>query len=436
MLAVVFAAAAGAPLQKRRMLLPDGNEPDHDGDDPDPECPQYTSFSDTHLDNEYCKNNCNYGYCPSAMCKCDEAALAAKKAEDAKAAKEAKAAGGGTGGGKGEVAAEAVEGYASHKMGYIPSKVVGPWFYVADGLDWEAHDELTKPRSPAFNFLDPKNTSRALPDWMADTKISGNSVVLAFMNPQDLEKPDWGVPPAFVDYTAKLRAKDPNRQVVFSIGGAAYPDFPFMDGAERAEKAGVSSCALAKKYEVGIEIDWESGNGKVDMIKSFVKGFRKDCPMGGAYQLSMDLTGGPSVTNDPWMADVPKALVPAEGAPHEPPAKGSDTDMLDYVNLMVVDACDSASCNFMFWQAWEDVGLNMRRSALSFAAGGAARPAPLCNEADGHTFKEAWEWGQKHRVYGMRTWAVSPSLIGDWSTECDDDAPGIKQMTQTVLGKP
>ena len=63
-------------------------------------------------------------------------------------------------------------------------------------------------------------------------------------------------------------------------------------------------------------------------------------------------------------ADVPKALVPAEGAPHEPPAKGSDTDMLDYVNLMVVDACDCVSDvgSFSFGRlaAWRPVILFIR----------------------------------------------------------------------------
>ena len=404
-----------------------GLNPD-DTDDPDPNCPQYTAISDTHLDNEYCKNNCNYGYCPSAMCMCDEALLAAKEAEDAEAAKQAKAAGGGK---AGAATAEPDEGYALHPKGYFPSKVAGPWFYVADGLDWEANNELTKPRSPAFKFLDAKNTTRRLPSWMADSKLSGNSVVLAFMNPKDLESPGWGVPPAFVDYTAKLRSKEPNRQVVWSIGGAAYPDFPFMSDASRAEKAGESTCAMAKKFDVGIELDQEGGDGKVDMIKSFVTGFRKNCPM-GKYQISMDLTGGPSVTNDVWMVDVPKALVPPEGAPNDPPPEG---DWLDFVNLMVIDACSEADCHFMFWQAWEDAGLNMRRAVLSFAAGGAARQDPLCNQADGKTFREAWEWGKKHRMYGLRAWAVSPSLIGDWSTECDEAAPGMQQMAAVVLGE-
>ena len=404
-----------------------GINPD-DTDDPDPNCPQYTAISDTHLDNEYCKNNCNYGYCPSGMCKCDEALLAAKEAEEAEAAKQAKAAGGGK---AGAATAEPDEGYALHPKGYFPSKVAGPWFYVADGLDWEANNELTKPRSPAFKFLDAKNTTRRLPSWMADSKLSGNSVVLAFMNPKDLESPGWGVPPAFVDYTAKLRSKEPNRQVVWSIGGAAYPDFPFMSDASRAEKAGESTCAMAKKFDVGIELDQEGGDGKVDMIKSFVAGFRKNCPM-GKYQISMDLTGGPSVTNDVWMVDVPKALVPPEGAPNDPPPEG---DWLDFVNLMVIDACSEADCHFMFWQAWEDAGLNMRRAVLSFAAGGAARQDPLCNQADGRTFREAWEWGKKHRMYGLRAWAVSPSLIGDWSTECDEAAPGMQQMAAVVLGE-
>jgi hypothetical protein len=372
----------------------------------------------------YCKNNCAAGYCPKEMCKCDEAALAAAREQAAKEAKEQQAEK------KAEEAEEGGEGYALHAKGYIPRKIAGPWFYVADGLDWEAHDENTKPRGKAFKFLDPKNTSRALPAWMADPRLSGNSVSLAFMNPQDLERADWGVPPAFVDYLTKLRSKDPNRQVFFSIGGAAYPDFPFMSSKERAEKAGVAACDMAKKYDVGIEVDQEGGDGKVAMIKSFVVGFRKSCPM-GKHLITMDLTGGPSMTNDAWMADVPAALVPSEGGPNDPPPAGGD--WLDFVNLMVVDACNEANCNFMFWQAWEDAGLNMRRATLSFAGGGAARPDPLCNQGDGHTFSEAWEWGKAHHTYGIRVWAVSPSLIGDWSTECDEAAPGIEKMSSVVL---
>jgi hypothetical protein len=391
------------------------------------DCPEYTSFSDTKLDNVYCANNCAVGYCPKEMCKCDEAALAVAREQAAKDAKEQEAEK------RAEQAEAAVEGegFSPHAAGYVPRKIAGPWFYVADGLDWEPHDELTKPRSKAFRFLDPpKNTSRALPDFMTDPRLSGNSVSLAFMNPQDLERDDWGVPPAFIDYLAKLRSKDPNRQVFFSIGGAAYPDFPFMSSKERAEKAGAATCAMAKKYDVGIELDQEGGDGKVDMIKSFVVGFRRACPM-GKHLISMDLTGGPSVTNDVWMADIPAALVPNEGAPNDPPPPG---DWLDFVNLMVVDACNAADCNFMFWQAWADAGLNMRRAALSFAGGGAARPDPLCNQADGHTFNEAWEWGKAHHAYGLRVWAVSPSLIGDWSTECDEAAPGLEKMSAAVLG--
>ena len=149
------------------------------------DCPTYTSFSDTELDNVYCKNNCAAGYCPKEMCKCDEAALAAAREQAAKDAKEQQAEKKAE---EAEAGAEG-EGFALHAKGYIPRRIAGPWFYVADGLDWEAHDENTKPRGKAFKFLDPKNTSRALPDWMADPRLSGNSISLAFMNPQEYAAP-------------------------------------------------------------------------------------------------------------------------------------------------------------------------------------------------------------------------------------------------------
>ena len=60
--------------------------------------------------------------------------------------------------------------------------------------------------------------------------------------------PGWGVPPAFVDYTAKLRSKEPNRQVVWSIGGAAYPDFPFMSDASRASCKIPGLTVLCRKF--------------------------------------------------------------------------------------------------------------------------------------------------------------------------------------------
>ena len=134
---------------------------------------------------------------------------------------------------------------------------------------------------------------------------------------------------------------------------------------------------MAKQYQVGVEIDHETGTGEVEMLKKFVKGFRKECPM-GKHMLSMDLTGGPSVTNLVWMADVPEALIP-EGSPSD--KEQPEGDYLDFVNLMVIDACNTAECNFQFWDAWANgddqtgrTPLNMKRATVSFSAGVFSRP--------------------------------------------------------------
>ena len=74
----------------------------------------------------------------------------------------------------------------------IAPVISGPWFYCADGV---GHERSGKQRSPAFGT----NTSRKLPDWLASSNRSGNSISLAFMNPRELLRtPDHGVPAAFV----------------------------------------------------------------------------------------------------------------------------------------------------------------------------------------------------------------------------------------------
>ena len=309
----------------------------------------------------------------------------------------------------------------------IAPVISGPWFYCADGV---GHERSGKQRSPAFGT----NTSRKLPDWLASSNRSGNSISLAFMNPRELhETPDHGVPAAFVEYTAMLRkGENRNRQIFFAIGGQAFQHlFDFLSTKAKAEKAGAQACIVAKRHGVGIEIDHESSKGHdVERLRDFVRGFRAGCPM-GKHLLSMDVMGGPGGAGIGWGPAAVHALVPPTGSPSDTPPK--DGDWLDFVNVMVIDSCSSASCMQGFWEQWNSdrfyTSLNFKRATFAFAGGGAFG---MCDQAESDMVREAWAWASKREAYGLRAWCVGTGPGGDWDTKCDNDAPGFQAMCAAV----
>ena len=343
----------------------------------------------------------------------------------------------------------------------IAPAISGPWFYCADGLGYEKNG---RERTAAFGT----NTSRKLPKWLAATHFSGNSISLAFMNPLELgHLPDHGVPAAFVEYTAMLRKYDKNRQIFFSIGGLAFKgNFKFLSNKGRAETAGRQACAVAKKHNVGIEIDHEGAKGHdVDRLRDFLHGFRQGCPM-GKYLISMDVMGGPGGGGIGWGPAAVSKLLPAKGSPSDKPIKGGP--WLDFVNVMVrsptalppvcadcllsslsslssltpisplfsrqvIDACSSGSCLTDFWKQWNSerfyTNMNFKRATFSFAAGGAFG---ICNKYDSDVVREAWAWAQEEEAYGLRAWMVGVGPGGDWNPECDESAPGLQAMCAAV----
>jgi len=322
--------------------------------------------------------------------------------------------------------------------GFAPV-ISGPWFYCADGV---GHERSGKQRSPAFGTVTVTNTSqgmvtntsRKLPDWLASSSRSGNSVSLAFMNPLELgDTPDHGVPDAFVEYTAMLRkGENRDRQIFFSIGGQAFQNlFEFLSSKAKAEKAGAQACIVARRHGVGIEIDHESTKGHdVERLRDFIKGFRAGCPM-GKHLLSMDVMGGPGGAGIGWGPAAVKELVPPTGSPSDTPPE--DGDWLDFVNVMVIDSCSSATCSIGFWEQWNSdrfyTSLNFKRATFSFAGGGAFG---MCDQAESDMVREAWAWASEREAYGLRAWCVGTGPGGDWDTKCDNEAPGFQAMCAAV----
>ena len=376
---------------------------------------------------EWCETNCAVGFCPEERCKCLTASDVARLKKEA--AEEAK---------KPVISdAQLIKNMHTELPRKIASKISGPWFYVCDGTASEptgAQRNELYGKGLGSKMVDgnkvPDLAGRQVPDWLASAKRSGNAITLAFMDPTELLSPGNGVPNAFAEYTHLLRngTENRDRQIFFAIGGIAFTGFDWLQSTENAEKAGEGACEVARKYNVGIEIDHESSRGNdVEGLRSFLTGFRRKCPM-GQYPVSIDLMGSPGGGGLPWAPDAVKELVP-EGSPGDPPPPGGP--YLDFVNVMVIGGCADSACLTGFWSQWKDFAtLNFKRAAFTFEAGGVGG---ICDKKDHAPVTEAWAWLKKQDAYGLRAWSVTPAGGGEWDTACDAmGAPGLQHMCAEV----
>jgi len=395
-------------------------------------CPGYTSLTNQPEDdaiNEWCQVQCP-GFCPVDKCVC--ITDAPKRREEPAAGNETAAA---------AAAAPYVDldpaeqrkALHTELPRTVPDRISGPWFYVTDG---NTREPTGHERNSLYGDFDGAGkeigfgsaAGRKLPDWLASANRSGNAITLAFMNPTELGDADFGVPPAFIEYTHLLRQGPENRdrQIYFAIGGMEFNGYDFLADMALAEAAGENACGAARAHNVGIEIDHEGTKGNdVEGLKSFVRGFRKKCPM-GQYPISMDLMGGPGGGALFWAPEAVKALLPP-GKPTDPPPDG-DEPYLDFVNIMVIGACQDSACLIQFWKQWDerDSTINYERTAFTFTA------ERICDDAESPMIREAWEWIKERNGYGLRTWSVDPHTVnghGLWKDECNGiGAPGLQAM--------
>ena len=246
------------------------------------------------------------------------------------------------------------------------------------------------------------------------------------MNPTELGDAEFGVPKAFIEYAHLLRQGPENRdrQIYFAIGGMEFNGYDFLADMALAEAAGENACGAARAHNAGIEIDHEGTKGNdVEGLKSFVKGYRKKCPM-GKYPISMDVMGGPGGGALFWAPEAVRALLPP-GKPTDPPPDDGEA-YLDFVNIMVIGACQDGPCLIQFWEQWDDAGINYERTAFTFAAD------RICEDASSPMIRDAWEWAKEKKGYGLRAWSVDPHVVnghGEWKKECNEiGAPGLQAM--------
>jgi len=288
------------------------------------------------------------------------------------------------------------------------AKVSGPWYYIADGL------QTSHAYSP-------------VPAWMHD---AGNVISLAFMNPADIGRASDPVPAAFKNTTSYFQKL--GKQVFFSIGGMAYAgNWNWLSNGGQAAAAGRACAQIARTYKVGIEIDYEGGADPVTGLENFVSGFRESCPIGSCV-LSMDLYGSPG--GQGWQVGVLKQILPPSGTPGSNYGNGK---YLDFVNVMVIDG-QTVDTAIGFWKQWVAAGLTMTRATFGLIAGWPGLGICSGDSQAQTSIKTAWQFLSSYSVYGVISWAVCPpapgqqSTCGDWTSACNDNAPGFAFLCKTV----
>ncbi|KAH3762592.1 hypothetical protein Pelo_5553 [Pelomyxa schiedti] len=291
----------------------------------------------------------------------------------------------------------------------VPQVVSGPWYYIGDGYT-SAH------------VFDPE------PAWLLTQ--SGNTFSLAFLDPNDIAESS-GVPEVFSNTSSLLNGL--GKTVFYSIGGYAYADhWSWLSNIGDSTTAGVNAGTIAKKHGVGIEIDYEGWISPSTGVPAFIKGFRSVCPMTDCL-LTMDLYGSPGGAD--WQKSLLPLVMPPTGIPGD---LYGDGNWLDFVNVMVIDG-QTVDTDKIYWQQWIDTKLlNMPRTTFALIAG---YPGLGICKGDAYAISAidtTISFFDPYSTYGILSWAVCPpapgslSSCGDWTSDCNEDAPGFLYLCQQL----
>jgi hypothetical protein len=222
--------------------------------------------------------------------------------------------------------------------------VYGAWHCGNDYCTWSAARDVTE--------FDAKN------HWLIDRGNgvpSVNLVVLAFVHPLKLLEQTTdagtlnGVPrgmtPDVVDYF-----KSRGVRVMLSIGGITYTKAWNQALAKNATQLGLNAAALAKRLDVGIEIDYEENRSpNLAGLEQFIRAYRSVHPYDASgtnhpARLTIDLAAG-----DRWLIAITRK------ATAEWLRDTSDAGVrLDYANAMVPARQPSTRDAIANWQEHVD----------------------------------------------------------------------------------
>lgn len=257
-------------------------------------------------------------------------------------------------------------------------------------------------------------------------------------------------------------------KVLFSIGGASFANrWSFLRSAAAARAAASVCAGWAKKYGVGIEIDYEgpdaesagwSVNQGISKISAtfmnlavFIEEFRKHVPF-GTGTLTMDLYA--SQGGAPCLSYFANRYLPGMPADNPNYIKGGDPvglkmKALDWINIMVAGS-DSFSTSKEFLDGY--VGSNAhvanQYNPVGITKALEASRATISLIASNHCqaydsgLSQMVQYVRSQGVKGIMFWAVapfgcdsaeSPLRVADWKCSCNDASPGLVAGKKALL---
>lgn len=293
-------------------------------------------------------------------------------------------------------------------------EIYGAWHCGNDFCTWSTVRNMSD--------FDTKN------HWMIDRgdgAPSVNLVVLSFVNPlkllnktndsQTVNGAPIGMNSAIVSYFTSH-----NIRVMLSIGGITYTDDWDTALATNGTQLGLNSAALAKQFNVGIEIDYENNTSpNLAALQNFITAYRSVLPYdptgaNPAARLTIDLAAG-----DQYLV--------ALAAKATTDWLNTSSPVLDYANAMVPNKQpNSASAAQSNWQ--QHVGgypritppvppLAPAKMAVSLYIVTGKNPAPECTTFNSSLEKSTGSWVETVAPAGAGS---TPGILGYmfWAAEC------------------
>jgi len=260
--------------------------------------------------------------------------------------------------------------------------------------------------------------------WLVDrgdARPTVNVVIFAFVDPVKLLQ--GTIPAGFTDAEVNY-FKSRNIYVLFSIGGASYASNWDQALAQNPTQLGKNAAAIAIKYGVGFEIDYEQDSGSsMNALTTFVESYRSVIPYESGSTpspqsiLTVDLGAGTgylsamSATAGGWLTK----------------------NLVNWANAMV--SGDPNGDERQYWQqhlngaTWANIP-PLKTSQLVgclYASSGAQN----CQTYDGTVLPTAIAWIQQNKCRGISFWAAGcPAGPNQCATNC----PGIQQGSRVYLG--
>jgi len=250
-----------------------------------------------------------------------------------------------------------------------------------------------------------------------------NIVIFSFINPYSLMQDVNGIPKGFTQ-NAVNHFKEKGMYVIFSIGGESYSGDWDRALSSNAAQLARNAAAVANKFGVGIEIDYETDSGSsLNNLHTFVKQYRAVIPFQAGDTpapqsiLTADLGAGTG-----YLSALSAKASAWVGSPQ----------LVNWLNAMV--SGDPNGDNTQYWQQHLDGAnwANIPPLNPKFLVGClyASSGATNCGAYTGTVLQKAVTWSQQHNTKGISFWAAGcPG-----PNNCANNCPGIQQGSKAWLG--